>query len=189
MKRASWSKDRYRAAVSRFRKFVDDCRGLAAVEFAFIAPAMIVVYMGAVEISQVLTLDRRITTIASATSDLVAQEKEIDDTLMTDIFAAASSMIVPYNATPVTIVVTSIQSDPGNGRTKVGWSSSLNATARAKDGAIKVPDGLVAPGGCVILTEVSYAYNPIIGYIIKRGFSIKDRFYVKPRRTLCINRV
>ncbi len=188
MKWASLGKDRYRAAVSKFRKFIDDCRGLAAIEFAFIAPVMIVVYMGAVEVSQVLTLDRRITAIASATSDLVAQEQDIDNALMTDILTAASSMIVPYNPVPVTIVVTSIQSDLATGNTTVDWSDSLNTGARTPDAAITVPAGLLAPGECVILTEVSYMYDPIIGHIIPQGFTVQDRFYVKPRRTLCITR-
>ncbi len=188
MKWASLGKDRYRAAVSKYRKFVEDCRGLAAIEFAFIAPLMIVVYMGAVEVSQVLTLDRRITAIASATSDLVAQEQEIDTPLITDIFTAASSMIVPYPAAPVTIVVTSIQADPNNGNTTVAWSDALNTGARTPDAAITVPAGLLAPGECVVMTEVSYAYNPIIGHFIQQGFTVQDRFFVKPRRTLCITR-
>lgn len=189
MKWALLGKDRYRAAVSKFRKFVEDCRGLAAIEFAFIAPVMIVVYMGAVEVSQVLTLERRITAIASATSDLVAQEQEIDNPLITDIFTAASSMIVPYDPVPVTIVVTSIQADPNTGNTTVAWSDAFNTGARTPDAAITVPAGLLAPGECVVMTEVSYAYNPIIGHVIQQGFTVEDRFYVKPRRTLCISRI
>lgn len=184
---ASLGKNTYRTAASKIHKFVEDCRALAAIEFAFIAPVMIVVYMGAVEVSQVLTLDRRITGIASATSDLVAQEQEIDNALMTDIFSAASSMIVPYDPVPVTIVVTSIAADPNTGNTTVAWSRAFNTGARTEDAAIAVPAGLLAPGECVVLTEVSYMYDPIIGHMIPQGFTVEDRFYVKPRRTLCIN--
>lgn len=165
-----------------------DHRGVAALEFAFVFPLALGLYMGAVETSEVLTVSRKITNIASATSDLVAQEKVIDDAKIADIFAAASSMIVPYEDGPISIIVTSIVADPDDGTTTVDWSDSLNATARAAGSAITVPDGLVGPGESVIFTEISYQYDSIIGHLIQDGFILDDEFYAKPRRTLQIDR-
>jgi Flp pilus assembly protein TadG len=153
-----------------------------------IFPVMVSMYMGSVEISQVLTLDRKITTITAATSDLVAQEKTIDDTMIADIFAAASSMIVPYDELPITIVVTSVVADPDDGSTTVDWSDTLNGTARTPGQTITVPAGLIGPGESLIYTEVTYQYDSIIGHFVSDGFTIDDKFYAKPRRTLKIIR-
>ena len=46
---------------------------MAAVEFAFIVPIMGVMFIGAVELSQAIIVDRRVTQIASSTADLVAR--------------------------------------------------------------------------------------------------------------------
>ena len=181
MESTPFSKSTYRTAVSKIRDFVEDCHGLAALEFAFIAPLMIVIYVGTVEISQVLTLDRRVTAIASATSDLIAQEEEMDQALLEDIFSASRHMIVPYDPASVSIVVTSALADPNTGKIKVGWSRASSGGEKRKQ--VTVPDGLVARGESVILTDVSYSYTPIIGHIIPQGFTIRDRIYVKPRRT------
>lgn len=180
--------DALKRRLSAWRRWRSDRRGLAAIEFAMIFPVMVGMYMGSVEISQVLTLDRKITTITAATSDLVAQEKTIDDTMIADIFAAASSMIVPYDELQITIVVSSVVADPDDGSTTVDWSDTLKGTARTPGQAVTVPAGLIGPGESLIYTEVTYQYDSIIGHFVSDGFTIDDEFYAKPRRTLKIIR-
>jgi Flp pilus assembly protein TadG len=180
--------DALKRRLSAWRRWRSDRRGLAAIEFAMIFPIMVAMYMGAVETSQVLTLNRKVTTITAATSDLVAQEKTIDNNKIAEIFAAATSMIVPFDETPVSIVVTSVVADPSNGTTTVDWSDARNGTPRTPGQAITIPAGLIGNGESVIFTEVSYQYDSIIGHFVADGFTIEDEFYAKPRRTLKITR-
>ena len=53
------------ALLGRWRA---DASGMAALEFAFIVPIMGVMFIGAVELSQAIIVDRRVTQIASSTS-------------------------------------------------------------------------------------------------------------------------
>src|SRR5690606_19187870 len=140
--------------------------GLAAIEFALIFPVMVGMYMGVAEFGQVLSLNRKITNIAAATSDLVGQEKTIDDSKIADIFAAATSMIVPYDELPISIVVSSIVADPDDGDTTVDWSDARNGTPRAAGQAIDVPAGLIGPGETVIYTEITYQYDSVVGRFV-----------------------
>ncbi len=172
----------------RLLKLLRNTRGMAAVEFALIFPVMIIIYFGAVEIGQVLTLNRKLTNIASATADLVTQETAIDDDMMTDIFTAASSMIVPYEAAPTQIVVSSVVSDPGDGSISVDWSDAHNGSARSPGSAVTIPNGLLSPGESLILTEVSYSYDSILNHFIQDGYTLTDTFYLRPRRTQQISR-
>src|ERR1039458_8951565 len=59
-----------------FRRFGRDRRGVSAVEFAFIAPMMIGLYLGCVEISSGVAADREVSLIAGALANLTAQEKK-----------------------------------------------------------------------------------------------------------------
>jgi len=52
-------------AGALLRRWKADDAGLAALEFAFIAPMMGVMFIGAVELSQAIIVDRRVTQIAS----------------------------------------------------------------------------------------------------------------------------
>ena len=88
-----------------------DTHGVSAVEFALILPVMITMYIGAVEFSDALTVDRRVTAVASAATDLTAQTEEVSASSINDIFTAATSIMLPYSATPISIVLTSVVAD------------------------------------------------------------------------------
>lgn len=188
MLQATFSQKKFSACVNRIRRWRHDNSGLAAIEFAFVVPFLLILYMGAAEMSHVLTLDRKVTAIASATADLVAQEKDIDNAKMLDIFEATTSMILPYSEAPVSLVVTAIEADPNDGTTTVAWSDAHNGAAKTPGASITVPAGLVEPGGFVVMTEISYVYDPIIGEIIQSGYTLEDQFYSRPRRTASVIR-
>jgi Flp pilus assembly protein TadG len=63
-----------RAAISRtaYRLRTRD-DGVAAVEFALIAPIMAVMLIGAIEMSGAVTIDRRVSQVAATTGDLTAR--------------------------------------------------------------------------------------------------------------------
>ena len=50
-------------------------RGVAAIEFAMIVPIMSAMFIGAVEVSQAITVDRRVTQVASSTADQRDEER------------------------------------------------------------------------------------------------------------------
>lgn len=79
------------------RHFLADTRGLGAVEFALIFPLMLVLYFGAFEITQMLTADRRTTSVAYTAADLVAQAASISNGEMNDVFAASSAIMKPFS--------------------------------------------------------------------------------------------
>jgi Flp pilus assembly protein TadG len=72
--------------------------GVAAVEFAFILPIMLLLFMGAVELSQAVTVDRRVSQVASTTSDLVARKESniSQGTDINDILKVGSYLLAPF---------------------------------------------------------------------------------------------
>lgn len=175
-----------RTMVRRTR-FWQETSGVSAVEFALIVPIMITLFLGAVEFGHALTLDRRVTAIASATGDLAAQVEEVDDAAVQDIFEASSEIIKPYTTSPLSIVLTNVEAD-ADGNTTVTWSESRNGAARATGSGITVPNGLVQPSQCVILAEVTYSYSPPVGHFLTGGITMEESFYLKPRRSVCVTK-
>ena len=167
--------------------FWRDRKGLSAIEFAILAPIMISFYFGGVEISDVMTVDRRVTTVASATADIVAQATQIDNTDIQDVFTAASSIMQPYNGAGIQIVVSSVADN--NGVATVLWSDGFQTTPRGVGSTVTLPSGLLTPGGSVIMAEVTYVYDsPFADFYIINPV-LTDTFYLKPRRVLQIPRI
>jgi Flp pilus assembly protein TadG len=144
---------------------------------------MIIMYIGAVEFSHALTVDRRVTAVASAASDLVAQTEDITSSGIDDVFTAATSIMIPYSASPISIVLTSVEADENNDTT-VDWSCSHNGAPHSNGSAYTLPDGLTQPFSSVIVAEVSYAYQPPIGHYMTGGINMTETFYLRPRRSL-----
>ncbi len=179
---------RHLAFFGRKAPFLRDDQGLGAIEFALIVPLMITMYLGAVEFGHALTIDRRVTAVASSTADLVAQVDQVDDADISDIFAAATSIMSPYDTAPLSIVVASVYADANN-NTKVRWSEARNGAAHAPGSAFTLPSGLTQPYSSVIVAEVSYTYNPPVGQFLTGGITMTSTFYLKPRRSLEVKKV
>lgn len=170
---------------NRLRALAHDTGGVSAVEFALILPIMITMYIGAVEFSTALTVDRRVTSVASAAADLAAQVEQVTSGSLQDIFTAATSIMTPYSADPISIVLTSVVADENNDTT-VDWSCAHNGSPNSQGSAYALPSGLTQPFSSVIVAEVSYAYDPPVGRFLVGGINMSDTFYLRPRRSLTV---
>jgi Flp pilus assembly protein TadG len=175
----------FAAAQGHVGNLAQDIRGLSAVEFALILPIMITMYIGAVEFSHALTVDRRVTSVASAAADLTAQAEQVTSASMQDIFTASTSIMTPYSTAPISIVVTSVVADANNDTT-VDWSCAYNGSPHSKGSGFSLPAGLTQPFSSVIVAEVTYNFMPTVGRYMTGGINMKDEFYLRPRRSLTV---
>ena len=164
--------------------------GVAAIEFAMIVPIMVMLFFGSVEFSQALTVDRRITQVASSTADLVAQTDKITTTDLNDIMNIVGSIIKPYSVAPMKVSISSVKKIDNNSPLVV-WSYGYNGGATYSGNYSGMPAGLIdnpVTGGTssVIVAEVSYNFVPTIAQFLKGGVTLSEKFYLKPRKSLCV---
>lgn len=165
------------------RRLGRDRRGVSAVEFALIAPAMIAFYFGLAEITQALLAERRAGHAASAIGDLVAQSSTITNSEVSDIFEIASTIMRPYPTTTLKMRVTSVSANAG-GATTVDWSNAQGGlTAYSPGAAITVPSGVIAANQSVIVSEVQYAYDSPVDFFMPNAVTFDRKFYLRPRKS------
>ena len=73
--------------------------GAVAIEFAFIAPVMIILYMGLFQVSMLIMEDRRVSHSASVLGDLVTREATVDKDAVANIFQGAVEVLGMSNMT------------------------------------------------------------------------------------------
>src|SRR5262249_49883647 len=168
------------ALSQRFARLRDDSRGVSSVEFAMLLPLMITLYLGAVEISQGVGIDRKVTLTTRTVADLASQVSTISDTDMTNLLAASSSVISPYDTSKLKVVVSRVDVD-ANGSAKVVWSDTLGGTARSVGSSVTLPSALAIAHTSLIWSEVSYSYRPTIGYVVTGTLNLSDQLYMRPR--------
>src|SRR5262245_5805358 len=164
-------------SLSCFRR---DQRGVSAVEFAMLLPLMVTLYLGAVEISQGVGIDRKVTLTTRTVADLASQVSSISSSDMTTMLGASSSVIQPYDSSKLKVTVSSVTID-GNGAATVAWSCTLNGTQRSVGSSVTLPTALKINNTTLIWSETSYSYTPTIGYVITGTLNLADQIYMRPR--------
>lgn len=169
--------------LHRLGRLIRDRRGVSAVEFALVAPLMIALYLGCVEISDGVSADRKVSLVAGAVANLTAQVTAISTSDMTNILDASSAITQPYSAGNLAVVVSCLNIDASKNVT-VKWSETRNGTARGVGSTYTFEssaEALKVANTQLILAEVTYNYTPIFGYSITGTITLSDHMFMSPR--------
>jgi Flp pilus assembly protein TadG len=178
--------------MRRSNKLRRDKSGVAAIEFAMIVPIMVMLFFGTVEFSQALTVDRRVAQIASTMADLVAQYDTLTYTQVDNIHTVAKSLVMPYPESPLKVGVWNLERTGAAvpavpyGKAYGGMTNRLGSayTETVPPGLLDVQDPGVKV--CVVMAEVEYAFTPTIGQWLTNGVTLREKFYLKPRKSTCV---
>ena len=169
-----------------FRRLARDRRGVSAVEFALVAPMMVGLYLGCVEISDGVAVDRKVSLTAAALANLTGQVSTISSGQMDNILDASTAIIAPYSASNLQMTVSCLSIDRNNVAT-VKWTKTRNGTPLT---SVSVPSDLTrdyTPDHTkvypvyIIYSQVSYNYTPMVGYTITGSMTLSDHMYMMPR--------
>jgi Flp pilus assembly protein TadG len=182
----------------RVRKFSTDARAVAATEFAIVVPFMLLLYVGGVELADGMAINVKVSATAHSVADMVTQNTSLSTAQMQNILTGATVIIAPYpvSGSLLTITVSEISSD-ANGNLTLRWSQSYNGSSfgagRTNLTGLTVPTSLNGTVGnanntnnqndqiSFIVSEVSYAYTPSLGYVISGTVNLADTNWLFPR--------
>lgn len=176
------------APGGRVRRFIGDARAAAAVEFAFIMPLLLLLFLGTIEASSLITVDRRVNVISGTVGDLVSRwdpdAGAIPSSELTDYFRASENIIYPYATTGLKQVVSFVEV-AGNGTTSVRWSCAYNGGSKRSTNsaysALPAHMNELARGGYVIASETSYSYRPVLGMVFTDALHLYQQSFYLPR--------
>lgn len=169
------------------RRFRQDQSGISAVEFALLAPIMIALYFGMVEVCQAYMAQKRMSHVTSMVADLTAQAQSVTRNDLTDIFNIGNQIMEPFSPSPLQTRVSSVTRD-NNGVVQVDWSFGRGMTPRT--GTVTVPAGLINNGESLILSEAIYDYQSPVDRYLPGITKLQRTYYLRPRvvdKVLCSN--
>lgn len=161
-------------------------QGAAAVEFALILPVMLTLYVGAVEASALISMDRKLQSVTGTLGDLIARwDTTIPAEMVEDYFQAASGIMTPHPTDGLEQMVTQVRVI--NGVATVDWSQQyhdgvVSQSDKYDDGdSFPLPAAMVSivPNGYVIVAEGRYAYPPLYGLTFQHTVNLyRENFFV-----------
>jgi Flp pilus assembly protein TadG len=192
------------APLFAVRKFPAAADGVAATEFAIIVPFMLLLLVGGVELGDGMAINVKVSATAHSVGDMVTQNTSLSTASMQNILTGATAVIAPYpvGSNQLSVTVSEVSSD-ANGNLTLQWSKSYNGSSfgagRTGLGANGIYAALTRPAslnGTVgntnnannqndqvsfIVSEVSYAYTPNLGYTISGTVNLADSYWLFPR--------
>jgi Flp pilus assembly protein TadG len=177
-----------RRPLLTLRRFARDRRGVSAIEFALIAPLLIVFYLGMAETVQAMMAKRKASHVASAIGDLVAQDQSVTNAEIADVWTIGTTLLAPFPSTTLKMRITSVTAN-ASGTVKVDWSENQNWTDVA-DGSTwtGIPAGLIAAGQSLIIAQTAYAYDSPIKKYVPNTVNFSDIYYLRPRKISTVQR-
>jgi Flp pilus assembly protein TadG len=176
------------AAAKLYRRFSASTRGMAAVEFGFMLPILVVMFLGSIDGGRAIAVYMKVRTATYTLSAITNQYSTIQSSDMTSIVGATGVVLTPYSASPAVVTISQIKVNSAT-KAVVSWSYSLNGTALSQGSSVTVPGNFATCSSypCyLIYGQVSYTYTPLFGYVFPASINLSDKLYVTPRSSSCV---
>jgi hypothetical protein len=183
-------REAYTMTLSRFttanmlvQKLIRDAKGVAAIEMAFIFPVMVILYLGLVDVTNFLQVNRRVTLTASTLADLVTQADSTITTADIDgIFESARAIFEPLPVDGISLNLWDFRMQDG-APTKA-WEYSNGAGCGAEPTGGDEMESLMEDGNDIVVARVCYEQDAIIGTMFGSGtIELDDELMLRPRQS------
>lgn len=168
------------------RKIRGDKTGVGAVEFALIAPVLIMLYMGSLEVSVAMSVNKKLARATSTVADLATQETSVDKEFLRSMVNVAQSVMTPFPADGVKMKITGIDID-NSGVGKAAWSWKEDDTIPYVAGSTQtLPTELAIPNTFLVRTEIEFDHKlllfvPDLPEIDVRTLHMKKTYHLRQR--------
>ncbi len=164
-------------------------RGGVLIEFGLITPILIFVLLNGFEMARYLILNQKLQRTAMSVADLAARDDVLDANDFNNLFAAGTEVFRPFELlTDGRVILSSINED-GGGNPQVAWqreTGTLLSTSQIgfEGGAATLDEpALIGDGQTLIVAEVFYEFEPLIGGI-PGARQVYHRAFYRPRLVL-----
>jgi Flp pilus assembly protein TadG len=174
-------------------------RGVAAIEFAFVAPVLLMLYFMTMEVSQAIETNKKVGRAASMIADLVTQQPTTTKSELDAIMQIGEATLQPYNRSELSIYVTGVQiSNDASANATVAWTrqmvndqTSAN-TSLPVGAATAVPTELRIAGTFLVRVQAKLNYRPVIVWSADAkqalglmaafdNINMSEQYYLRPR--------
>lgn len=159
--------------------------GSVAVEFALLAPTLMVLFIGTFEASNLIRVKMKFDAAAPAVASLVAmKDPQQTGTLTSDFCVGAAYMLAPFSTANLNVQVSSVTNY--NGTTTVDWTANCGDLTNPQSPTVLASGLLPNAGDSVIIAQTSYTYHAAISMVLGSTYTFQNVGYSRPRNNATV---
>jgi len=156
-------------------------RGVVAIEFALIAPFMVLLLGGVVEASNLVLAYSKAGAAAQTIADLASQSACVNGEAIEDLYAAADMVLHPFDPAGASYSIVGVKYDASSGAAAIDWTYTQGSSAPDAAGILAKVGSLGSKGDGVIVASVVYPYASALGAMIYDSITISEEAVFRPR--------
>lgn len=171
----------------RMRQFARDVRGVAAIEMAIIFPVMIVLYIGLVDVTNLLMVNRRVTLTTSTLADLVTQaDSSITTADIDGVFESARAIFEPMPVDGISLNLWAFRMEDGS--PTLQWQYTNGVTCGEPPEGGDDMESLMEDGNDIVVGRVCYSQDAILGSLFSVDtIELEDELMLRPRQSTTLD--
>jgi Flp pilus assembly protein TadG len=174
--------------ASRARRFTQERSGASAIEFAFLAPVLIAIYVSSFEITTGYSVSQKTAKAAGSIADIVTRQDTVTKSFLSEMVDAAEATIAPSPAPGLRLKISGVTIDSA-GNAKVLWSwNESGGTPYVRGSTVAVPADMKKPNSFLVHSELSVQHTMLLFFgspasleSSSRTITINREFYYRQR--------
>lgn len=165
--------------MARSAKFGSDARASITVEFALLAPVMLIMVLGSASAARLARASIKAWNVAQSIGDLVAQQTTLTTAGMTDFCTGGRLTLAPFTGA-LTATVASV-TYATSGTRAVDWQDTTCGGATLSNALALGTPYTPTLGDSVIVVQTTYVYAFPPSYVLPSSFIFRRTTYSRPR--------
>ena len=170
------------ALHSLLRRLKRDARGVALLEFAFVAPILLILFVGGYQLMDATSAYRKVTRTVRTLGDLTTQSTSLTGAQADQILNASNKVMAPYPTANAVLRISEVQIS-ATGVGTIAWSRAVNGSGYTPGSVVTLPTGLNQPNTYLIYSEINYNYVPNVASKILGPIPLRDTILMSPRNS------
>ncbi len=173
------------------RTFAGDKRGMAAVEFTLIVPVLLILFIGVVEVTRAVSIDRRFGKVTSMVADLLTRETDpVNAATVEGIYGVVNHVMGVWGTETLKLHITPVRAAAADRNDIYVYAGKPNrpsfgsGSASPRDVCERftgLTTNMLDAGGTAIIVEGEYGFEPLIAEGIVPATIWEDRAVFAPR--------
>ncbi len=182
-------------STHKLNRFLRNREGIAAVEFGLIAPVLLIMLIGVIEVTRAVSIDRRFGQVTAMVADLLAREERVDADTVRGIYGIVEHVMGVWGTDTLKLHIYPVRAstdDPNDvyiyaaKANRPSYGSNATSPKDVCERYAGLTPNLLEEQGMAIIVQGEFGYTPLIANGILPPQTWLDQAVLSPR-TACVS--